>query len=289
VTRLDDASFPAGRYLLRARAFDQANNEASTIRRLDGAPMLVTLPIRIDSKLLVGVAKKRIVRRVVRRRGKRRVVRRRVTRLVGSTRLRFGRRARIAGRLTTPDGQGVAGTNIYVYARNGVLDNRLVGVAVTDPGGRFGYRALGSASRTLRFAYPGTALFLPASGEVHLRVPASSTIRVNHRRRLNGQRVRFSGRLRTLPVPAGGKLVELQAPFCVRARGRRCGASSWQTFRTTRTDQAGRWRVRYRFTRTCGRQRFKFRVRLPRESGYDFDTGASRSIRVSVRGRRCRG
>ena len=57
----------------------------------------------------------------------------------------------------------------------------------------------------------------------------SSSLRVSRRRVLNGQAVTFRGRLRTMPVPPGGKLVELQ----VRLSGR------WQTFRTTRTDQDG--------------------------------------------------
>ena len=91
---------------------------------------------------------------------------------------------------------------------------------------------------------------------------------------LNGQAVSFSGRLRTLPVPPGGKLVELQ----VRLSGR------WQTFRTTRTDPAGRWAIRYRFKRTRGVQRYRFRVGLPREAGYPFGAGASRSLTVRVRG-----
>ena len=58
----------------------------------------------------------------------------------------------------------------------------------------------------------------------------------------------------------------------------------WQTFRTTRTDAAGRWAIRYRFKRTRGVQRFRFRARLPREAGYPFAAGASRSLTVRVRG-----
>ena len=77
-------------------------------------------------------------------------------------------------------------------------------------------------------------------------------------------------------MPAGGKLVELQARLSDR----------WQTFRTARTDGAGRWAIRYRFKRTRGVQHFRFRARLPREASYPFAAGGSRPLTVRVRGLR---
>jgi hypothetical protein len=145
----------------------------------------------------------------------------------------------------------------------------------TDAEGHYRYTATGSASRILRFAYAGSALILPAQSEVKLHVPALSTLRVSRRSVLNGQTVTFAGRVRSLPVPLGGKLVELQ----VRLSGR------WQTFRTTRSDPAGRWALRYRFERTRGVLRYRFRAALPAEADYSFDSGASRSLDVRVRGR----
>lgn len=85
----------------------------------------------------------------------------------------------------------------------------------------------------------------------------------------------FSGRVRTLPIPAGGKLVELQVVL----------AGRWQTFRTASTDSAGRWKLPYGFARTRGVQRYRFRARLPHEAGYPFADGTSRTIQVQVRGR----
>ena len=82
------------------------------------------------------------------------------------------------------------------------------------------------------------------------------------------------GTVRALPAPPGGKLVELQARLSDR----------WQTFRTSRTDAAGRWAIRYRFKRTRGVQRFRVRARLPREASYPFAAGGSRSLAVRVRG-----
>jgi hypothetical protein len=51
-----------------------------------------------------------------------------------------------------------------------------------------------------------------------------------------------------------------------------------------RTDPAGRWAIPYRFKRTRGVQRYRFRARLPHETNYPFVTGKSRSLTVRVRG-----
>jgi hypothetical protein len=61
----------------------------------------------------------------------------------------------------------------------------------------------------------------------------------------------------------------------------------WQTFRTAMTDNNGTWRVRYRFRRSCGVLRYRFRARLPSEAGYAFETGRTRVVTVRVRGRPC--
>lgn len=273
--RVEDAGMPAGNYLLRARAYDEARNESSTDRRLDGQPMVLTLPLRIASTMRAGVVRKRTVWRTIKRNGKRRKVRRRVTVLNRIARVAYGRRVQIAGRIANRDGEGIAGAQVEVFSATRTTPEQLVGVLQTDQEGRYRYTATGSSSRTLRFAYAGTPLILPTERKVKLRVPAATSMRVNRRRVLNGDAVTFRGKVRGLPVPADGKLVELQ----VYLSGR------WQTFRTTRADQAGGWAIRYRFKRTRGVQHFRFRASLPREAGYPFEAGASRSLTVRVRGR----
>ena len=268
--RVDDAALPAGTYVVRARARDQAGNESSTTQRADGQQMTLTLPLRIASRMTAGVAHTTIVR--VKRHGKR--IRRRVTVLKPTATVAFGGRSQIRGRLANRDGQGVAGATIQVLSRSLASSEQLVGIVQTDGEGRFTYRAAGTMSRTLRFAYGGSPLILPAQREVRLRVPASGSLRVSRRRVLNGRAVTFSGAVKSRPLPPGGKLVELQ----VRLSGR------WQTFRTRRTDDAGRWSIQYRFKRTRGVQRYRFRLGLPREAGYPFVAGASRSLVVRVRG-----
>jgi hypothetical protein len=161
-----------------------------------------------------------------------------------------------------------------VLASSSVAPEHLVAVVETDSEGRFRYRAASSTSQTLRFVYVGSPLILPAERRIHMIIPALTTIRVNRSRVLNGQTVRFSGRLRTRPVPASGKLIELQVRLSDR----------WQTFRTSRTDRTGRWVIRYRFKRTRGVQQFRFRARLPHEASYPFAAGSSRSTVVRVSG-----
>jgi hypothetical protein len=275
VARIDDLSLPAGSYVLRATAHDRAHNESSTTTRTDGQQMTVTLPLRIASALRAGITHTRVVKRVVRRHGKRRTIRRRVTQLRPRGVIRLGRQTQITGRLVNRDGQGIAGADVQVFASSEGGPEQLVGDVHTDTTGTYTYTAAGSMSRTLRFAYAGSALILPAQSTVRIVVPAVSTLRVSRRRVLNGQTVTFSGQVRSTPFPAGGKLIQLEVLL----------RTGWQTFRTVRTDQAGRWAVRYPFTRTRGVQWYRFRVELPREAGYPFGAGASKSLRVRVRGR----
>ena len=221
-----------------------------------------------------GVVRRLTVRKVVRRDGRRSIVRRRVRVLKRSVVVRLGRTTRIDGRLTNGGGDAIAGAEVQVLTAVDGGTEQLVGVLRTDENGSYAYTASGSASRTLRFFYPGSPLILPAGSKVALRVPATSSLRVDRRHVLNGESVVFSGRVRSLPIPATGKLVQVEVLL----------SGGWQTFRTARTDANGRWRVRYRFGRTGATQWYRFRVQLPREAGYPFATGASRSIRVRVRG-----
>ncbi len=277
VARVDDAALPAGAYLLRATARDQASNQNSTDKLLDGRPMVITLPLRTPIVLRAGVETKRTVRRTVGRGEERRRVRRRVTALESRARLDLGDRVRIRGRLETANGQPISAADVQVHWSNAVAAEQQLGAVRTDEEGGFSYVTPASASGVLRFVYSGTPLLLPVQAQVNLLVKAGSTIRATPRRVLNGRTVSFSGRLRSLPAPPAGKLVELQVVLSGR----------WQTFRTTRTDADGHWRVRYRFRRTCGLTRYRFRARLPAEAAYPFVSGRTRAVGVSVRGGSC--
>ena len=266
VALVDDERFRNGSYEFRARAVDAAGNESSTDRRADGARMSLRLPLRIETKLRAGVA----------RRVRRQSPRSRRLRLVPLARVRYGSFVRLRGRLTSADGQPIDGATVTVFSK-GRFDSgdfAVAGITYTDRNGRFRYRTRADRSRLLRFRYSGSRRIAGRSADVTLAVPATSTIFASRRLLHLGSGVTFSGRIRTRPVPTTGKLVEIQAHF----RGR------WRTISTVRSDARGRWRFRYRFSGTVGRVRYRFRARFPYESGYAFDAGASPATAVTVIG-----
>jgi hypothetical protein len=177
--------------------------------------------------------------------------------------------------LTDRAGHGLAGAQVEVWASSVASPPGLITFVRTDSDGNYSYTSPSTSSQTLRFVYRGSPTVLPAENQVSVSVRADTSLRVSRRRVLNGQRVMFSGRVLSVPVPAGGKLIQLE----VRLSGR------WQTFRSAHTDAKGRWAVGYRFKRTRGVQHYRFRVELPPEAGYPFVDGTSRSVSVRVRGR----
>jgi hypothetical protein len=258
IARIDDARQPAGIYELRATARDQATNQNSTDRRLDGRPMTLTLPLRTPTSVRAGIVGHR-------------------TKLTRRRRVRFGRRVTVAGVVRTGDGRPLDHARVQILARTATSAERAVGMLETDQRGRFSYVSSASASTVLRVVYEGSSTTLPSQREVTLFVSASSTIRTRPRHVRNGHVVTFVGRLQALPAPANGKLVELQVVLSGR----------WQTFRTVRTNPSGAWRVLYRFRRSCGTLNYRFRARLPAEAGYPFESGHTRAVRVRVRGAPC--
>jgi hypothetical protein len=269
IAYLDDERLPDGPYELRARAVDRAGNERSTDRRADGQKAEVSLPVRVATRLRVGVVKRS-------RRGRGRARRRQRARVLARSHVGFGRRARVAGRLTNGSGAPITDAQVLVsqaFRAEGATFSPLAAVR-TSGGGRFSYLAASGASRTLRFRYPGAPTVRPATREVSLLVPARTTLRVSQHFALNGETVTFSGRLKGRPLPAAGKLVELQA----HVRG------NWRTFATASVGGGGAWRYDYRFDGTRGRQVYSFRARVPRERTYPYEIGHSRRVRVTVVG-----
>jgi hypothetical protein len=235
------------------------------------APQPVTLPLRIEAAMQAGVVK--TVRKKSRRGSKRRSGRK-VTVLRPAGRVRYGGHVTIAGRLTNRDGQPLPRQQVHVLgsSSNG---EQVLAVLTTDARGRYRYRAAGSASRTLRFVYAGTAMVLPAERHVRLVVPAAGSFRPSRARVLNGGRVVFRGRVRSLPLPPLGKLVVLQV---------RQPSGEWTTFRTLRTNGTGRWALRYRFRLVRCHTTYRLRAHIPSEAGYPFASGHTRSRTVTVRG-----
>ncbi len=270
VTRVDDASLPAGDYELRASARDQANNLGGTDRRLDGQPMRLRLPLRVTTAMQAGVLDKRTVTR----KGKK------VKRMVLDPRAKvaFGQRVRLGGLLVNGGGHALSGAKILVYSQPSEGSEKLEGAITTDARGRFVYEVEARASRRFRFVYEGTATILPVEAEAKLSVTATSTISVKPNHVLNGNSVWFKGRVKGRPLPEEGKLVELQ--WEIRP-------DEWQTFRTVLTEGNGTWRIQYPFKNTCDKVVFHFRAYLPKEAIFPLMPGFSREVAVRVKGRPC--
>ncbi|MBS1887552.1 MAG: hypothetical protein JSU06_10225 [Actinobacteria bacterium] len=279
VSRIEDQAMPAGEYQLRASASDRAGNLASTESKIGGGEMRVTLPLRTPTSLSAGILHRHEVTRTVHRKGKARIVRRAVTGLEPKVTTEVGKKISLAGRLTDAAGDAIPGATVEVYATPPEEAEAQVATLTTGANGGFAYETKAATSADLRFAYAGTATTLPAESGAELLVHGHSSLKVNHTHVLNGHAVVFSGRVEGRPLPVAGKLLELQVRL----------SHEWSTFRTTRSAAHGTWRIRYPFKRTCGKQTFRFRVRLPAEAAWPLLAGESNSVDVHVRGAPCSG
>ena len=258
--RLDDEHLADGAYEFRALVADSAGNERSTTIDASGHAVVRQVPARVNTKL------------TVQRRG-----RRGSRRIVARATVGYGRTTALNGRLTTSGANPVADANIEVWAQALLpgAASRRVALVKTDRGGRFTFRASRGPSRVLRFRYPGTAIVRARTAQIELAVRAKTTLGSNRRQVVNGEDITLRGRVLGGPLPKVGKLVQLQA----FSRGK------WLTFATPRANpSSGRWSYGYRFTATRGTVRYRFRARVPRESGFPYTSGTSRYVYVTVRG-----
>jgi hypothetical protein len=198
-------------------------------------------------------------------------------RLASELTVPYGDRALARGALRSRTGEALRDARVDVLSRTRGSDDgfRRVATVVTDGSGRFEHLAARGPSRTLRFDYTGSERHRPASDDAKLGVRASSTMHASRRTARDGDRVRFSGRLRGRPFPAGGKLVELQARYRER----------WRAFEVVRADRRGEWSHRYRFGGTRGVVTYPFRAMIRREADYPYERGHSEVVKVRVDGR----
>ena len=182
--------------------------------------------------------------------------------------VRYGARPRIAGRARWPNGGPLADATVSVTPRKGGWVQRTTAGA----DGHYALKIPAGPSRTI-----GLQAWAPgASGlactTVKVRTRAGVRLKAT-RSVLPGGRVRFRGRLLGKPIPRRGKLVEIQA----------FDGGRWRTFAQPRSRRNGRFKTSYRLRRTFGPRTFRFRARVRRESGYPYELGRSRTVRVRVR------
>ena len=248
-----------------------------TDKRADGSVAAVDLPLRLEANLSAGFVRSKTIRRVVRRKGKRRVVRRKVSVLRQKARARYGRAVPVTGRLLTKDGRALAGSLIYVFSRGADGVDRFAGTATTDAAGRYRYMVRASANQQLKLYYLGAPSVRPAIKVVDLEVPARTGVQ--------GQRPAPPQRSeRDVQRPAGRRRRPASPPGSSSSSRPSSAAAGRRSARSAPT-RRGSWRSAYRFRRTRGLIRYRFRARLPREGSYPFATGTTKSVRVTVRGR----
>ncbi len=258
---LPSANLSVGRHTVEARAYDGAGQQAASnapVEVLDSSAGIANgTPTVRDARIVGGLGKRAKSRLTV----------------------RYGKGARLHGRLVTTDGKPIAGAALEVASRvlAGNRGFRTIAGAkpVTGTDGGFTYRVPKGASRQVRIAYRAYSrdAAFAAQRLFSLRTRAGVRLRVSPTRVRPGGRIRFRGNLRGGPKPRAGVIVVLQA----RERGH------WRTFRTVRTKRkGGRFSTAYRFTRTGGAT-FRFRALVRKQIGYAYSTGSSPSRRVSVR------
>jgi hypothetical protein len=187
-----------------------------------------------------------------------------------SERLRgaYGKAHTIEGRLTGPEGSGIADAQVEVSELPTYAGARPQALPAprTAADGRWSLRLPGdSSSSELRFAYRshlGDATPV-ATRTLTLSVRAGLRLGIAPRVAGAGSMIRFSGRLLGRPIPAGGKQLVLEA----RSPGGR-----WIEFHVVRAGARGRFRFAYRFRALC-----------EAEADYPYAAGSSNVVAVFER------
>lgn len=260
VAHIDDERLGDGAYELQATATDVAGNQRTTTQRDDGKAETITLPLRLKMRLKSGV--------VVRTGSK--------AHLARSAYAHYGQLVRVRGTLKSTEGNPLQGADVQAWTqiRDSDAPPLLIATVKTSRTGAFSFLVRKGPSRSIKIRYGGTTEIRSATRDINLNVRAATSMRPNHHIRVNGEAVRFHGRIKTGPIPAGGKLVVLQ----VWLRGR------WHTFDDTHAVRTGLWSYEYRFDGTRGNETYRFRAKVPHETGYPFATGQSGVVRVRVHG-----
>jgi hypothetical protein len=192
-------------------------------------------------------------------------------------RAKFGRRPRVVGRFARPSGGPGQGALVCVSERPTLTNSteRLVGPPLrTGARGRISARLPAGPSRIVYLTYwRGTERVVTRA--IDLRVKPRLRLRVRPRGRLhNGQtmilRARLRGpfhahrKVRFLAKPPGGRWVPFSIDF------------------VKRTNHRGVAHVSHTFHHVSGTHKFRFKVRVPHQTGYPYLAGHSHVHRKTV-------
>jgi hypothetical protein len=256
--RWNSDAYPAGEYEFRAVGYDAAGNAGDTTHRKNGAPMVLSNPLKATTQLVDGFPGHGLSRTVP-----------------------YGRGVLFRGRLSTGRSSPLSGMPVRIverFAGGGDPEVR-VSTVRTGPGGTFSFHATPGPSRTIEMAFDGSPTLARSAGRTldlrvrgRVRLGASAGVA-----RVGGPPLIFRGRVVAAPgtIPATGESVEMQ----FRAPG-----VPWTEFRTIQTDRHGHFRYAYSFSDDDSRGvRFQFRAYTPAQDGWPYEPAGSRP--VIVRGR----
>jgi hypothetical protein len=187
----------------------------------------------------------------------------------------FGKGAEVSGNLADQAGDPISGATICVESQmaNAQSAPRPIATATTDANGAFTYKVSPGPNRRLLVGYRHDSFQIARTLSVDTH--ARPTLRLGAARIQAGDRLKITGKL---PGPdAAGRVLALQASGL---HGR------WLTFRQVTTGPRGGFRAFFRFHKSRDTITYRLRARVSRQTGYDYDPGASRPERVKVRGNR---
>jgi hypothetical protein len=255
--RLSSDSLPDGDYELRAEAEDRAGNTVVTTRRQDGSDMVLTLPLKTGTELRADLGGGRERKTIS-----------------------YGRESVIEGRLVSAVGEPLGGQSIEISETFdlGSIESERTRESITDADGRFALVLPPGPSRSVSADFSGSKQLEDAeSPQLDLGVRSGASLGATDRRPPVGKRFRFRGRVRRAgaEMPPGGKLVELQVR---RPEG-------WDTVRQAfRTRPNGSWTFPFKFgPYYVEPTSFRFRLKVPRETGWPYKASSTDRRRVTVR------
>ncbi len=261
-----EADFPSdtvspGIYEFEARVLDRAGNGFVTGRRGNGSPMTLRAPLKEVTALTARLRWKRHSGLELK--------------------VPYGKAARVSGRLTGDGGKALAGQHLRV-AQAPAFGARSAGSVVRATTGRDGFFSAAlprGTTRRISVAFGGSPRLMPANaGSLELRVKGSLSLRAVPRKLKTGQKLRLSGRVqsRWARRPGRGSLVAIQ--YLEQASGK------WRPVLVTRAGPRGNYQAGYRFRYITGSARIRLRAVLLPSQFFPFDSAASKTIKVEVKG-----
>ncbi len=253
--RWDSDAFPPGDYEFRAIGYDAAGNLATSGRRQNGGPMVLSNPLKATTTLHAGF----------RGRGPQRTV-------------SYGRRALVSGRLITGRSTPLGARPVRVVERFAAGAHPAVqtSTTMTAPDGTFSIRTGPGPSRAIEVSFNGSPTLARSAAQT-LQLGVRSRVRLHASAavaKIGGAPLIFRGRLDARPgeIPAGGKAIELQF---------RLPGVPWSEFRTVQTNRHGSFRYAYRFSDDDSRgARFQFRAYVAKQAGWPYEAAGSRPVIV---------